>query len=297
MGGLRVLQIYAQVGGAGNTMNRGERDELLVKLTLVYLKHQGDGLHGVKCVTSVGDRSRVYRDWDPTFGNPRALTGLSDSQLVSLARALDIKKTGAMEKADVHINGAGFSLKSTRNSPPAIVNHTARPGWEFACGHARVSIAPLDSAIASYWALRSSGQIMEDIGNDDPISPFASLRSELAPVLTYFMFVGTGTKLSVAPASTVLEVGDATDPTTWRAIDPASVVGQVWGRLVFSLRSKKGMPLDYPRMKRLDAAAKLSVAKWTRFWKAQYRGALHVRVRPCKMGNTYVGARSADAAS
>jgi hypothetical protein len=260
-------------------MNQGERDELIAIMTMLFLKGQGKGFTGVACVHSVGNRVRVYRDWDPRLGSPQQLRDLSDEQLAAVARSLGISKAGSGQKADVFINEVGYSLKSHRSAPPAIVNHTTRPGWEFACSHSRTSVTWLDGAVASYWVLREQGTIREDVANDDPNSPFAPLMEELSPVLSYFLFRGTGTRLSGAPAAKVLDVAEPTDPKTWSVLSPESVVSQVWERLVFSIRSKKGMPVGYPNMRPAEAAKKRSIERWTRYWQSEYRGALHVRVR------------------
>lgn len=260
-------------------MNQGERDELLATMTMLYLQSKGQGFAGVVCIRRVGNRTQVYRDWDPRLGSPQQLRGLSDENLMAAARALGISKAGAAQKADVLINDVGYSLKSHRSAPPAIVNHTPRPGWEFACSHAQTSIAGLDMAVESYWTLRQQATIKEDVGNDDPNSPFAPLMTELTPILTYFLFRGTGTRLSSPPASKVLDVEDPIDPRSWEVLSPESIVPKIWHRLVFSMRSKKGMPTAYPNMRARDAAKKDSVARWTRYWQNEYRGALHVRVR------------------
>ena len=260
-------------------MNEGERDELLATMTLLYLKSQGRGFTGVGCVQRVGSRTRVYRDWEPRLGRPRQLRGLPDEALVAAAQSLGISKAGAGQKADVFINDVGYSLKSHRSAPPAIVNHTPRPGWEFACLHSRTSIARLDTAVDAYWALRQQSTIREDVANDDPNSPFSPLMDELTPILTFFVFRGTGTRLSSAPASKVLDVADPTEPLSWEVLSPESIIPKIWHRLVFSMRSKKGMPANYPNMRATDAAKKSSVERWTRHLQSEYRGALHVRVR------------------
>lgn len=260
-------------------MNEGERDELLATMTLLYLRSQGRGFADIGCVERVGNRTRIYRDWDPQLGSPRRLRALPDEVLAAAAKSLGISKAGAGQKADVFINGVGYSLKSHRCAPPAIVNHTARPGWEFASLHSRTSIARLDMAVDAYWVLRQRSTIREDVANDDPNSPFAPLMDELTPMLTFFLFRGTGTRLSTAPASKVLDVADPTDPLSWEVLSPESIIPRIWRRLVFSMRSKKGMPVNYPNMRQADAAKKSSVERWTRYWQAEYRGALHVRVR------------------
>lgn len=260
-------------------MNAGERDELLAIFTLLHACGRGRGVDGFDTIKSVGRRARVYRDWRNELGEPGQLRHTSDARIAQVAAALGVTKASGVEKADVHINGVGVSLKSHRKAPPALVNHTTRPGWQFAAANVDVAIDSLDSAVARYWAQRQAGDIKEDVLNSGPASPFWAARTELAPMLRYFMFAGTGTRRSVAPAEIVLEFTDPTDLATWICREPSTVVDELWPRLVFSLRSDKGMPKDYPDVSSRYAKTKSSIARWTVYWQNEYRGALHVRVR------------------
>jgi hypothetical protein len=260
-------------------MNAGERDEILAILTLIHAKGSGQNIQGFGAVSSVGFRTKIYSDWRRELGDPKRLQHASDEELEAAARLLAVSRARATEKADVYVNGLGISLKSHRKAPPALVNHTTRPGWEFAAKQAGVSIASLDQAVAEYWRLRTAGLCKEDVLNDGPRSPFWAARSELAPMLRYFMFEGTGMKPSVAPASAVFEFADPADIASWRCRQPETIVGELWTRLVFSLRSSRGMPRGYPNVSRHYTTRKPSIARWTVYWQDEYRGALHVRVR------------------
>jgi len=260
-------------------MNAGERDELLAILTLIHAVGTPRRIKGFDPIAKVGTRVRVYKAWRHELGDPAHLRLLSDSDLAEVARSLGVCKAPGTEKADVHINGIGVSLKSHRKAPPAIVNHTTRPGWEFAAAQVGVSIATLDLAIEHYWSMRKSGLSKEDVLNDGSHSPFWDARPALEPMLTYFMFEGTGTRRSTAPASLVLEFTNPTDLATWICREPDTVVGDFWERLVFSVRSDKGMPKNYPHVSARYARTKSSIARWTVYWQDEYRGALHVRVR------------------
>lgn len=260
-------------------MNAGERDEYLAIFTLLHARDKGLRVEGFDCVKSVGNRIRIYRDWPSELGDPRALESASDHRLQQIAAQLAVSRAAAVEKADVHINGVGVSLKSHRKASPALVNHTPRPGWQFASLQAGVSLESLDQAVDTYWEQRRAGVIKEDVLNDGPTSPFWSARAELAPMLTYFMFEGTGTRRSAAPARVVLEFKDPLDLSTWTCRRPETIVDELWTRLVFSLRSDKGMPPNYPAVSKRFEKSKVSIARWTIYWQDEYRGALHVRAR------------------
>ncbi|MFN5496725.1 MAG: hypothetical protein ACK5C3_09140 [bacterium] len=260
-------------------MNAGERDEYLAIFTLLYARACGRTLEGLGKVQSVGKRVRRYRDWQRDLGDPKQLRFATDELIAKIATTLDVTKASGVEKADVHVNGIGVSLKSHRKAPPALVNHTTRPGWQFAARNAGVTIDSVDRAVELYWQQRQAGTIREDVLNDGPASPFWSARTELTSLLKYFMFEGTGTRLSAAPAAVVLEFTDPTDLSTWVCREPATVVDELWSRLVFSLRSDKGMPKNYPNVSPRYAKTKSSIARWTVYWQNEYRGALHVRVR------------------
>ena len=164
-------------------------------------------------------------------------------------------------------------------SAPALVNHTSRPGFEFASDQSGFDIKVLDAMIDEYWALRESGKIREDIMNDDVLSPFRNKKEVLRPLLNYFLFDGTGSKVSALPADHILGFTNPLKPETWRLYNRSNAIDDMWDNLVFSLRAKKGMPSGYPdnlkSQKMKDA--KPSIDLWTKYINHDYRGALHIR--------------------
>lgn len=255
-------------------MNTGELNELLVKLRLIQLRDSKKGVAVIdngKVITSVGFGNTEYR----SLPAGTDLTKMSEAALVRLAHSVGIEKAGVFDKADVYINGAGYSVKSLETAPPALVNHTARPGWERICAVLGVDIAPLDEMIAEYWKLRKSGVLKEDVVNTDPNSPFAKNKEYLRPILNYFLFSGSGSKDSKHPAEYIFEFSDPLDTSTW-SVGKDQYLNRHWDNLVFSLRSSKGMG-NYPNI--ADAGKKRSMAKWTEFWQGGHKGALHVRVK------------------
>lgn len=254
-------------------MNIGERNELLIKLRLVEMRMHGMSapIFGGDIVRKVGFGKIEYLDIPAGTGD---YTQLDDAALLKLAGAMNIAKAGIFDKADVYINGIGYSIKSLSAAPPALVNHTARDGWERVCACVGCSIQELDDIVAEYWKLRTSGEITEDVPNSHPKSPFASHKDYLLPILNYYLFKGSGSRSSVYPADYILDFTDPTDESTWKKYG-ADYINSHWNKLVFSLRSSKGMG-NYPNIK--NVAKKASMAKWTVFHSGGHKGALHVRV-------------------
>ena len=261
-------------------MNAGERNELLIKLMLVWIRDNGEKASAgpFDKINTVGFNNREYKAFPSGF-DIRSLTSYNDTELSILCSSLGINKASIFEKSDVDLNGKGYSVKSFSAAPPALVNHTARPGFEFACTHTGVSIEGLDKIIERYWELRTAGEIQEDIKNSDPASPFKDERAILTPLLIYFLFTGTGSKVSDCPADYILDYFNPLDVATWKILAKTSAIAEIWDRLIFSLRSKKGMPTDYPNNKKKEKNE--SIAKWTRFFQGEHRGSLHIRVAKC----------------
>jgi len=214
----------------------------------------------------------------PASVSPQLIKELSESQLSNFCDAHQIGKAGPFSKADVYINGIGFSLKYTNASPPALVNHTRRTGWEFAANHIGADMTDLDALISEYWRLRISGVIAEDIANSDSNSPFANYFITLFPFLEYFAFSGTATKLSYHPASEIIEFSDPCDVSTWKLLDKKQLIANLWPRLVFSVRSKKGMP-SKKMLSSMPESDRASILRWSNLINGELKGALHVRIR------------------
>jgi hypothetical protein len=257
-------------------MNQGERDELIVQLKLIELKQQSFNLNQVGIVNSVKLKTE-YKSL-PEGLNLNTILTFSDVQLQSLAIGCGITKAGTGYKADTIINGEAISLKSNKSAPPALVNHTTRPGFEFAALNSNADIKALDEIINEYWNLRMSKQIGEDIHNSSLLSPFRNKKEELKPILNYFLFDGTGGSLSKLPANRILGFTNPLDVSTWHLYDKNDAVDLYWDKLVFSLRAKKGMPSGYPDT--LSSKMKMfkpSIDLWTKHIDGDYRGALHIR--------------------
>lgn len=254
--------------------NVGEYDELRIKLRLIELRDSGrkvriDGKDFD--ITSVG----LVEEFNslPIGTN---LQKMSDNQIEKLANAVGAGKAKGSYKADVNINGEGYSVKSHRSAPPAIVNHTPRWGWLRICKQLGVSINELDRMVSEYFDLRRKGILREDVYNTAPDSPFAKNKEYLRPILNYFLFTGTGAKDSEYPAKYVLDCGDPYDTATWKIHDENDYLDIYWEDMKFSMRNKGFEAYPYTRSGDLwkTAASK----PWAKEFDGSLKGSLHVRV-------------------
>ena len=255
-------------------MNAGERDEIIFKLLLTQLRDNNSFLFGEK-IQSVGFLDKEYGSLETGF-NISSLKCYSDDDLQRIADSVGMTKAPSGAKSDVYINGIGVSLKSLSAAPAALVNHTARPGFQFACNYTNTPIDTLDEIIDEYWELRENGIITEDTRISDQTCPFSNYKNYLKPILEYFLFTGTGSKISSTKASYLIEFSDPCNINTCKKLTPSDAFDAVWPKLIFSLRAKKGMPSNYNPNTYTGKNAS-SIAKWVRYHSGNYRGALHIR--------------------
>ncbi len=256
-------------------MNKGEIDEILCILRLVEMRQKRIPFFS-QIINSIKSNGIELNN----LPNSICLAELNDkSKLVEISNFCKIQKSSPGSKSDVQVNGLGYSIKSTRSAPPAIVNHTARPGFVNVCDRIGVSIEELDIIINDYWKKRQDGLIREDVKNSHEHSPFKNHKNYLRPILNYFLFVGTGQKDSPYPAESIISFDDPLENNKWTLFNKENTLDYFWDKLVFSLRSKKGMPTGYPnKMSKIALKNKSSVDKWTEFIDGDYRGALHIRL-------------------
>lgn len=259
-------------------INQGERDENLVKLKLIALRDTGSSIiikgKSVK-VNSVGFNGFEYGSLPHGCDLHKIEREANNGNMVPLEQACQycgISKAGARDKADVFINGTGYSVKSHQAAPPAIVNHTPRNGWVRIAAEKNININPLDNIIKEYWIKRKSGIIKEDTCIGDAECPFNDHKEELRGFLEYFLFEGSGSARSKVPAEGILEFTRPLDETTWE-FSKGEYLDKVWSRLVFSIRNK-GMNDKYPNCK-----SQVEIAPWVNHFQGSYKGSLHVRVR------------------
>jgi hypothetical protein len=191
-----------------------------------------------------------------------------------------ISKAPTKAKRDVLINGKGYSLKSTRAARTAIVNHTTREKWIRVCDVLDLKMDMLDEMVSEYWELRIGGKIAEDINTTSTYCPFGNnpqRKKYLKTLINYFLFDGSGSKESHYPAEYVLKFTNPSDPSTWKIFDRQSAFDAMWPEMVFSMRSEKGMPRNYPNIS--DAKKKAMIEPWAKYVDGGYRGSLHIRTK------------------
>lgn len=252
--------------------NKGESGEILFKIKLVQMRDNGESFNGTP-IESVG----YVREYGQLMMDIGDVTMRSDDELTKISGEMLIEKAGVFDKADVYINKRGVSLKATYGANSALINHTSRPGFERVCREVGADITVLDEIVDRYWELRLAGKLSEDVPNWNTKSPFRDYKEYFRPILEYFLFTGTGSRDSKHPADYIIEYADPLNPKKWKVITKEEAIDKIWDNLVFSMRSKKGMPPDYT----LDYKGKNaeSIARWVRFCDGDYKGALHVRVK------------------
>jgi len=262
-------------------MNIGERGEILLKIMLTEKRDKHESFNG-ELIFSVGF-DREYNSLPLSrisLGELKFHDSEQYEKIEKIAYEMNIDKASTRDKSDVYINKRGYSVKSYEGANSALINHTRRDGFERVCREIGVDIKPLDEMVEKYWQSRESGIIGEDISNADPRSPFKDHKEYFAPILEYFLFIGTGSGKSKHPADFILEYADPTDDKTWFVLNKDEAVNKVWPKLVFSMRSKKGMPPNYDfSYKGKDAD---SIRKWVHFMNDEYKGTLHVRINEGK---------------
>jgi len=250
-------------------VNAGEESEYYLKSYMLRQRDLGkkDTIFGR--INELSDDGNLESlKWDVM-----AEDDLANFRIENLITILRISKSGVKSKADISINGVRYSIKEVGASPPAIINHTPRPGFENVCKNLNVSIQELDDIVREYWDLRTKVTIKEDTCVSDTNCPFTQHKRYLRPIIEYFVFTGTGTGDSKYLADKILEIDYKSLPVEMKIVEKEQYFDDVWQRLVFSLRSK-GMPPNYPKTKNSN-----SISKWTRFFDGKNKGSLHVRVK------------------
>ena len=250
-------------------MNVGEISEFCFKAYMLRQRDENrEDTDFGKIYELSDDVNLVDIDWEPSLKQ-----SLDDNDWETLRDELRIGKSRSKAKMDISINKTRYSMKDVGGSPYAIVNHTARPGYENVCNDVGVSIKELDIIIDEYWKLRAERIIAEDVKNSDNTCPFLSHKTYMKKIIEYFIFTGTGSGKSIHPADKVLELNYKKLPSSLRVYDKAKYYDKIWSRLIFSVRSK-GIPKTYP-----DCKNAASINQWTRKRDKRYKGSLHIRYK------------------
>ncbi len=247
--------------------NQGEEKELFFKAFLLEKMSTGEKVRPFGRISSLsfGPNLQVPR-WKPIYS-----VYLKENNYIKLKKIFP--KTPSSYKADIEVNGRRYSLKSKGAARAAVINHTSRAGFVRVCSVLNIDISTLDRIIERYWMKRESDIITEDVSNKNLESPFVKHQKYLGPIIKYFLFTGTGSRDSTFPADCVLEFTNPKNPETFTLLTKENVLDHIWENLVFSVRSKKGMPTSY------DATNHSVIAPWVRYrpGDAHPKGALHVR--------------------
>jgi len=255
-------------------MNDGEKQELLIKIYLTYLRDNKIKTEEFGIIKSLGFDNEYKEIEDKNLNFKEIQDDLN--KIKDIAKKLEIQKSKPSDKADIKINKISYSLKCTGFSMPAIVNHTNREGWLKIAERKKIDITELDKIIEKYWILRNEKKISEDCSNKNKYSPFKDKIEIVKPFLDYFLFEGTGKEDSLNPANKIFEFEKYNSLSSWR-IYGREYLEKHWDNLYFCVRSK-GMPTDYNTYKNKDL-----LEPWTRNYKGKkgnkkFRGSLHVRV-------------------
>jgi len=253
-------------------MNKGEKNELLLKVYLCYLKKKNDKNSPFGLIKSLGFDEDSYNE----FNDEIDFDSLDEEEnLKQTSKDLGIDKSSPINKADIHVNGVGYSIKYMSAAPPSIINHTTRKGFLRIANQLKIDISDLDELMNKYWDLRTSNQIAEDCGNNNSLSPFKDHKEILRPYLEYFCFTGTGASDSKNPAESVIKFSKYNDTSTWKIYSKAETIDEIWEGLYFCMRDiGKGGVKDYE-----NSPDKEVLEPWTRYSTNKYRGALSVRYK------------------
>lgn len=255
-------------------MNNGDLDEIRCVLNLIKMKQMKIPFFS-KEIISIKSNGVELNNLPNNININNLMT---EDEILQVAKFCNLKKSPSGAKADIHINALGYSIKSNRSAPPAIVNHTARPGFVKVCNRIGVNIDLLDKMIIDYWKKRKQGLFGEDVKNADKQSPFTKSFIYIRPLINYFLFDGSGQKNSPNPSVGIIVFEDPLNSKEWNLYNKSNAVEFFWDKLIFSVRSKKGMPTGYPhKMGEKAMLNKSSIDKWTEFIDGDYRGALHIR--------------------
>ena len=253
-------------------MNEGEKNELLFKIYLCYLKGEKDENSPFGLIQSLGFDKIQYKNLDKSFEFSLLE---SDEDILNTCESLNIKKSSPRNKSDVEINGIQYSVKYMNAAPPSIINHTTRKGFVRIADNLNLNIDDLDKIIDQYWELRIAKKITEDCGNNNPLSPFKNNKETLRPYLEYFCFSGTGKADSKNPADNLIKFQKYNDKSTWKIYSKSETVDEIWNGLYFCMRDiAKGGVKDYE-----NSPDKNTIEPWTRYSTNKYRGALSVRYK------------------
>jgi len=262
-------------------MNIGEKNELLLKIYLTYLRDNNPKLETCfGLIKSVGFGEKEYKscpkdiDFDSLENNSDNKKKVEE-KIEEINKSLNIEKSSPQNKADIYINKIAYSIKYMDAGKPSIVNHTTRKGFLRIAKQLKLNIRDLDDLIKIYWDLRNSDEITEDCSNLNEKSPFKDKKEILKPYIEYYCFTGTGSRDSKHPAQKLVRFNCYSNHTSWKIIEKSKAIDEIWDGLYFCMRDiKKGGIKNYE-----NHPDKSILKPWTKFSSGKFRGALSVRYK------------------
>lgn len=225
-----------------NGLNSGDIEESLIKAQLLCLQNQ-------QIRTPFGYIQKLENEPDQLIQNKKLtlykLHTFTKAELIECFVKSNILKSKANSKADVFINNQGVSIKTLEQGYPTVINHTHRQNFLRVLEYLKLDIQILDTCITEYHFLRQNQKIGEDVLNSNPLSPFHKFKSYFQPILTYFLFEGSGRGISDLRAENILVVKQIFMPQYWYWFSNSQqFIDKVWDFLVFLIRDKG---LNYDR--------------------------------------------------
>jgi len=261
--------LLAKINILTNNQNKGEKGEVLLLIELYYL-----------------NETKQYDKLIDIFGE-EASEGISILNMNTENEILDINELSKAKcgfKADCKIkmkktqNIYSISIKTKNGANPAILNHTPRSAKIFQEGGILChSIICLDKILREYIDKRGKKIIGEDtlITNLECVKEDPLLKDEIIPVLTYFVFDGSGKGCSKCNANAIMTYQDEkiTFIKCVNIEDKHTYIKSIYDTIVLSLRDKS-MPKVIP--------------EYCKPWifndvkpdgLIKYKGSLHIRIK------------------
>tara|TARA_B110000208_G_scaffold33774_1_gene44559 strand:+ start:164 stop:1051 length:888 start_codon:yes stop_codon:yes gene_type:complete len=218
-----------------NGHNKGEKEEALFLGNLYYW-----------------NETRKYHELVKIFGDEAeeglVLINMETGDIIN--NLYEIKKAKSTFKADciIKFNKTGRqinpSIKSCKSASCSVINHTPRSARQFQKGgdlHGLLAVT--DTSIKIYINQRKKGA-PEDI-KLDKLSLDKIQKNSMYKLIIYFMFKGTGCKLSDNPADSILLIKEDTMEfiPLYSDEDKLNYIQKNYNKFVISLRGK-GMPKE-----------------------------------------------------
>lgn len=242
-------------------LNKGEKAEIkCIKTMLIH-----------KCTNNVKYFNKLF---GTSITSTDAVTIFNPGDTKQLTSLTSVNKASSGYKNDITVkidkNVFRISIKTLSNSPPAIMNHTPRTANIFKEGGILHHIVPtLDKIISRYITNRNTGIFKEDV-DISALNLSKSEKDAMIVLLSYFVFEGTGQKLSKESANCVYEIASKSDKVY------ICNTAETKNKYVENLLSKCKMSL---RLKGMPKKIKEYNVPWLYKKSGVCKGSLHIRIK------------------